>query len=375
MFLINMTLELDIKKTISKHKKNKYTNMSFDEYVNNHTSESECYIESDTDDDEVKIIRTIRIKKQKIKNTSKDTPKSESKSKDTKRKKKKVVFEYDSNNKSPVYIGKLLRMQTRTINRIEKLCISTDKNNLFGRISRFKMDEEALYYLITREIKKHICCQCGIGPIYNEQPICLLLDHIDNVESNYEEDNLRIMCPNCSTQIKGKYNVKNYMKKTTKATCTSCHREFPSIKIKGNKCKQCIEALSQQDMLSKSYNYQQYAQNNPMNFTLNTLNNNVDFEKIGDMVNIMSDRDKLDYCMTMESINNEDNKSKSIMAYDMKIDNSKMNKKYKKHIKLDFNNINDEKSLISQILIQKNESTKNIENDKNTELIGGIMFD
>ena len=44
------------------------------------------------------------------------------------------------------------------------------------------------------------CLKCGIGPNYNNCPINLILDYINNNKFDTHPLNLRILCPNCYSQ-------------------------------------------------------------------------------------------------------------------------------------------------------------------------------
>jgi hypothetical protein len=57
-------------------------------------------------------------------------------------------------------------------------------------------------------IKKHIlseqenCCNiCKIKNEWNDKPIIFVLDHIDGDASNNKRENLRLVCPNCDSQL------------------------------------------------------------------------------------------------------------------------------------------------------------------------------
>ena len=45
-----------------------------------------------------------------------------------------------------------------------------------------------------------ICAICGQLPIHNDMPLKLQLDHINGINSDNREENLRFLCPNCHTQ-------------------------------------------------------------------------------------------------------------------------------------------------------------------------------
>ena len=45
------------------------------------------------------------------------------------------------------------------------------------------------------------CAICGCEPIHNEKPLVFVLDHIDGDASNNSRNNLRMICPNCDSQL------------------------------------------------------------------------------------------------------------------------------------------------------------------------------
>ena len=62
------------------------------------------------------------------------------------------------------------------------------------------------------------CAICGIGSIWNGQELHFILDHIDGNAANNFEDNLRLICPNCDSQLdtyksKNKNSARKHRKK------------------------------------------------------------------------------------------------------------------------------------------------------------------
>ncbi|MCK9532588.1 MAG: hypothetical protein M0R77_18920 [Gammaproteobacteria bacterium] len=50
------------------------------------------------------------------------------------------------------------------------------------------------------ETRGEECEGCKVGPIYNDLPLVLQLDHIDGNSDNNLPNNLRLLCPNCHSQ-------------------------------------------------------------------------------------------------------------------------------------------------------------------------------
>ena len=65
----------------------------------------------------------------------------------------------------------------------------------------------AVRYYIYK--KQNNCCQiCGIPNTWNNKELKFILDHIDGDASNNFENNLRLICPNCDSQL-DTYKSKN----------------------------------------------------------------------------------------------------------------------------------------------------------------------
>lgn len=45
------------------------------------------------------------------------------------------------------------------------------------------------------------CAICGCEQIHNGKPLVFVLDHIDGDASNNRRENLRMICPNCDSQL------------------------------------------------------------------------------------------------------------------------------------------------------------------------------
>lgn len=52
------------------------------------------------------------------------------------------------------------------------------------------------------------CAICGMEPVWNGKELIFILDHIDGHASNNRRDNLRLICPNCDSQL-DTYKSKN----------------------------------------------------------------------------------------------------------------------------------------------------------------------
>lgn len=51
------------------------------------------------------------------------------------------------------------------------------------------------------EEQNNQCAICGCEPVHNGKPLVFVLDHIDGRASNNHRENLRMICPNCDSQL------------------------------------------------------------------------------------------------------------------------------------------------------------------------------
>lgn len=58
------------------------------------------------------------------------------------------------------------------------------------------------------EEQKHRCAICNNLDVWNDKPIVFILDHIDGHADNNYRSNLRLICPNCDSQL-DTYKSKN----------------------------------------------------------------------------------------------------------------------------------------------------------------------
>ncbi len=56
--------------------------------------------------------------------------------------------------------------------------------------------------LIKNKLIEEKCAICGLLPIWNNQKLTMILDHINGIYNDSRIENLRLICPNCNSQTK-----------------------------------------------------------------------------------------------------------------------------------------------------------------------------
>ena len=95
-------------------------------------------------------------------------------------------------------------------------------------------------YIIEHELMPYICKRCKLDSIWNNKPLNLVLDRINNKLNDNKLENLRFLCPNCYSQIRKKQILLKQMCKNKKNSCTDCGK---IIKSKSTRCKRCINKI------------------------------------------------------------------------------------------------------------------------------------
>lgn len=77
---------------------------------------------------------------------------------------------------------------------------------------------------IKRKIMKagllpEVCSICGLGPVWQGQPLVLALDHINGDHRDFRLENLRLLCPNCHSQTP---TFAGRRHRTSTVVCSSC---------------------------------------------------------------------------------------------------------------------------------------------------------
>ena len=86
--------------------------------------------------------------------------------------------------------------------------------------------------LIIEKILHNSCSICGQGPLWNNKPLSLQLDHINGVSNDCRKENLRLLCPNCHTQT-DTHSKRTFVLKA-KCYCVMCGTKI-------NRSKRCVK--------------------------------------------------------------------------------------------------------------------------------------
>lgn len=72
-------------------------------------------------------------------------------------------------------------------------------SNIVHNKGNFHSSKSAKRFL--QENCGHNCSICGIPPFWNNESLIMILDHINGIPDDWNIANLRLVCPNCDTQL------------------------------------------------------------------------------------------------------------------------------------------------------------------------------
>lgn len=79
----------------------------------------------------------------------------------------------------------------------KKMCFTND-TNLF-KSGKLKSRARIYFQLVARDGNK--CSICNLENNWNEKPIRHRVDHINGINNDNNPSNLRLVCPNCDSQL------------------------------------------------------------------------------------------------------------------------------------------------------------------------------
>ena len=144
--------------------------------------------------------------------------------------------------------------------------IKSYKNFVLGS-SKNKMwnipENELRVYIITNKLLEHSCKICKQTPEWRSKPLNLILDRINNKIDDNDIENLRFLCPNCFSQLKGKSHIFEKQIKSKMINCEKCDKRirYKTFSLSGKTCVQklCTQCLKQDKLESYHNSRKSYA--------------------------------------------------------------------------------------------------------------------
>ena len=103
---------------------------------------------------------------------------------------------------------------------------------------------------MDNKIIEYKCKKCNNEGLWQDKPINLILDRLNNIITDNRIENLRFLCPNCFSQIKKKKILFKKIVKENERYCIDCNKRilaktksYNGLKCKVFRCKKCIENI------------------------------------------------------------------------------------------------------------------------------------
>ena len=204
--------------------------------------------------------------------------------------------------------GKAFRMikERIKVDNIDCSHISMGLNNRLGKkytigsvpLENVMIENSSYHYghlkkrLLANGLLRNECYICGQKPLWNEQKLVMIMDHVNGERNDHRMENLRMLCPNCNSQTKT-FSGRNYNPeaktcrycgaKTARTTrCKSCYSKM-KVRKTDNKCIDCGKVITSVSKRCSQCNhdYNGFVKNKPDKEDLKEMINTMTWVDIG----------------------------------------------------------------------------------------------
>ena len=109
-------------------------------------------------------------------------------------------------------------------------------------------DEILKTYILENNLLNHHCRICNQTAFWNKKPLDLVLDRVNNNARDNRLENLRLLCPNCLSQIKKRSTIFEKMICVNKQKCIECDKNirkaksnYKNLRTQYYRCADCLK--------------------------------------------------------------------------------------------------------------------------------------